>query len=187
MARRESLQGCWILDKTKEPWSMNKYLETMLVDKMAIEAHEKGEKEHDTYHTIEFLVGNRIRITKRSRVNNDLVVELVLGKEQVEYLVPGNRPKRALAHSDHPGHLCIQWSLQTVNGNASVTDTKRLENPEGAGDGNDSNNPCHMVQELTVVNEQTGQKHTTVRYFVPYLEMPPHLVPAPDPSTDPSP
>lgn len=150
---------------------MNKYLETMNVDPLAIEAHEKGEKEQDTFHTIEFLPERKVKITKLSRVNDDLVVELEFGKESVEYLPPGNRPKRSLAISDHPGHLCIQSSLLTVNGKASVTDTKRLEQVD--------DEHSVMVQELTVVNEQTGNTHTTIRYFYPYTDTPPHLVPAP--------
>ena len=151
---------------------MNKYLETMNVDPLAIEAHEKGEKEYDTFHTIEFIQwGSTVKITKRSRVNNDLVVELQLGKESVEYLPPGDRPKRSLAVSDNPGHLCIQSSLLTVNGKASVTDLKRLIQEEG-----DNSERSVMMQELTILNEQTGNSHTVVRYFNPCADLPP-LVP----------
>jgi hypothetical protein len=152
---------------------MNKYLETMNVDPLAIEAHEKGEKEHDTYHTIEFIHwGSTVKITKRSRVNNDLIVELKLGQESIEYLPPGNRPKRSLAVSDHAGHLCITSSLQTVNGTALVKDIKRLVQ--------ETDERTVLVQELTVTNEQTNQTSTTVRYFNPYTDTAPHLIPAQD-------
>jgi len=80
--RRDSLNGCWILDATRGSPSMRQYLETMGVDELAIQANEKGESEQDTYHTIE-LSGTTIKIIKRSRVNNDLVVELTLGEAMI--------------------------------------------------------------------------------------------------------
>lgn len=186
--RRTTIAGCWILDKTRANWSMNDYLQTMNVDPLAIEAHEKGEKEHDTFHTIEFVErGKVVRIVKRSRVNNDVVVELPLGRETIHYLQPSNRPKRSMATSDHSGHLCIQSSLVTTDhGTAVVTDVKRLQTSTTEPDTNDesgehpkssSEEDVVLVQELTIVNEGTGQSHTTIRYFKPYYETPPHLVP----------
>jgi hypothetical protein len=163
---RDSLNGCWILDKTVGDWSMNKYLETMQVDPLAIEAHDKADKENDTFHTIE-LDSKQVKITKRSRVNNDVVVQLELGKEQTEFLPPGNRPKRTLARSEGPMHLEIQSSLQTMNGKASVSDIKRLKT---------INDKTYLVQELSIINEGTQQSCTTTRYFIPYLQTPPHLV-----------
>jgi hypothetical protein len=140
---------------------MRGYLETLHVPEMAIQAHEKGDNETDTYHTIE-LSGNKVKITKRSRVNNDITVELTLGEEWVEYLQPDNRPKKQLATTDDPGrHLQIQSSLLTVNGMAHVTDVKRLVQED-----NDIN--AIMIQELTITNPQTNKTHTTTRYFVPY-------------------
>ena len=44
----------------------------------------------------------------------------------------------------------------------------------------EENDKAVLVQELTVTNEQTGKSHTTVRYFNPYAETPPHLVEDPD-------
>lgn len=148
---------------------MNKYLETMSVDDLAIAAHEKGERENDTYVTIE-LDDKNVRIIKRSRVNADLEVKLVLGREDVELLPPGDRPKKMLATSDTPKHLRIDSSLFTVNGLANVTDTKVLLQ-EG--------DKSVLKQELTIVNKQSGVTNTTTRYFTPYLETPPHLVPPP--------
>ena len=98
LVRRTSLSGAWILDKTREPWSMKHYLEVMNVDPTAIEAHEKGEKDHDTIHTIS-MDERRVRIVKRSRVNNDLVVDLEFNRHTVVFLPPGDRPKRSLAIS----------------------------------------------------------------------------------------
>jgi hypothetical protein len=173
IAARTSLNGCWVLDKTKLPWSIQDYLTVMKVDQLAIAAHEKGEQEHDTFHTIHINTKTKtVQIIKRSRVNNDLVVDLVLGQEYIEHLAPNERPKRMIAVSDHPGHLCIRSSIQTMNGTASVTDVKRLV--EG-----------RLVQELTVVNQETGATHTTTRHFQPYDGVPPHLVVlAPPPSED---
>jgi hypothetical protein len=166
--RRDSLNGSWILDKNRGDWSMTGYLETMNVDPLAIEAHEKGEKETDTIHTIEIdPERNRITLVKRSRVNNDLLIELDLDQEHVEYLPPGNRPKRMLAHSENPGHLCIQSSLLTVNGKATVCDTKRIIQEE---------DKTVLRQELIIRNEQNGKTHTTIRHYDPYLETPPHLL-----------
>ncbi len=220
--RRTTLNGCWILDKTREPWSMNDYLQTMNVDPLAIEAHEKGEKEYETYHTIEFINHNTgVRIVKRSRVNNDVVVELPLGQESRQYLQPNDRLKSSIATSDHLGHLCIKSSLVTTDnhGTAIVTDIKRLQpidtippnvptpDPEAnpitaaaaAADAPTDENPMMdrstetnledtpsapvtttttvvLVQELTIRHVETGQSHTTIRYFLPYEDTPPHLV-----------
>jgi hypothetical protein len=148
------------------------YLQAMDVNDLAIKAHEKGEQEYDTFHTIE-LDQSRIKIVKRSRVNADLTVDLPLGQEHVEYLPPGDRPKKSFATSEHLGHLQIKSSLPTVNGVADVTDIKRFENNV---DGDPSK--CMLVQNLNVVNQQTGKTHTVTRYFVPHLDTPPHLVDA---------
>lgn len=166
---RDSLNGCWILDKSRGNWSMAGYLEAMDVNDLAIKAHEKGEQEHDTFHTIE-LGRDRVKIIKRSRVNADLTIDVPLGQEHVEYLPPGDRPKKTFATSDHPGHLQIISSLPTVNGLAKVTDIKRLETNV---DGDPSK--VMVVQTLTVVNDQTGKTHTTTRHFIPYIGTPPHL------------
>ena len=165
-----SLNGCWILDKARGEWSMRGYLEAMNVNELAIKAHEKGEQEYDTFHTIT-LTEDRVKIIKRSRVNADLVVDLPLGTEQTEYLPPGDRPKKSLAVSDHPGHLQIQTSMPTVNGLAKVTDIKVLQTKV-----DDDPNKTMMLQTLTIINEQTGQTHTTTRYFLPYGATPPHEV-----------
>lgn len=225
---RTTLNGCWILDKTRDNWSMNEYLQTMNVDPLAIEAHEKGEKEYETYHTIEFINDNTgIKIIKRSRVNNDVVVELNFGQEYQQYLQPNNRLKSSIATSDHLGHVCIKSSLVTTDnhGTAIVTDVKRLQTIEetatptsaaqlpissaattmpleddaannteetvdnvkmdvtdtaeqgGANTNVSTATTTVLVQELTIQNVETGQSHTTTRYFLPYYETPPHLVP----------
>ena len=232
---RTTLNGCWILDKSRDNWSMNEYLQTMNVDPLAIEAHEKGEKEYETYHTIEFINNNTgVKIVKRSRVNNDVVVELNFGQEQQQYLQPNNRLKSSIATSDHLGHLCIKSSLVTTDnhGTAIITDIKRLQTIEAidvtaapplpllpttvpreddaTNTKSDSNEDVKMenadsadavameatvsdattstttilVQELTIQNVETGQSHTTTRYFLPYNDTPPHLVPRTAPNTD---
>jgi len=165
--RRDSLNGAWILDKNRGDWSMSRYLATMDADPLAIEAHEKGEKEYDTIHTID-LSDKAIKIIKQSRVNNDVVVALTLGKESVEYLPPGKRLKRMIAKSNHPGHLEIHSTIQTVNGVASVTDIKNLVQEDGG-------NKSVLVQTLTITNDATGKNCTTTRHFNPYLEAPHHL------------
>jgi hypothetical protein len=194
--KRTSLNGCWILDRKRGDPSMKGYLETMKVNDLAIEAHEKGDKEQDTFHTISFENNNnKVTIIKRSRVNNDIKVELELGVEHVTHLPPihksragdtaagtitgrleqqttndnvftttTTREKKSLALSQHPGHLHIQSSLQTVNGLARVVDVKNLIQEDDRS---------VMVQELTITNEETGKSHTTIRYFVPYYEIPP--------------
>lgn len=156
--RRSTLNGLWKLDKSREEWSMRGYLETLNVNELAIQAHEKGELDQDTLHKIT-IDNSRIHIVKRSRVNNDLVVDLTLGDEKVEFLQPGDRPKKALATTEDPAtHLRIQSSLLTINGMAHVTDIKRLvQEPDRTV----------LMQELTIVNEQTGASNTTTRYFIP--------------------
>jgi hypothetical protein len=145
---------------------MKDYLETMGVTELAIEAHEKGEIENDTFITIE-LEPPQVKLTKRSRVNNDLIVELELDKEYVDELPPGDRVKRSLATADSSEHLQIKSSLTTMNGMARVVDIKTLSQEE---------DKTVLVQELTITNEQRGVSHTTIRYFNPYTDTPPHLV-----------
>ena len=177
---------------------MTPYLQTMNVPDMAIQAHEKGELETDTYHTIT-LTDKHVKIVKRSRVNDDVVVELELGNEKTEMLRawstdrsiknPENRPKTALATTEDPGkHLRIENSLVTVNGLARVVDTKRLVQEEvkiddaGSGETNDdtvtvddigdTTTRCKtrsvLIQELVITNDVTGATNTTTRYFLPY-------------------
>jgi hypothetical protein len=153
------------LDKGRGNPSMRPYLETMGVNELALEAHEKGEAEFDTFQTIA-LGRDRVEIIKRSRVNADIRVDLELGVEHVVLLPPGNREKKSLALSDHPGHLRIQSSLHTLSGLARITETKNLLQEEER---------TILVQELTITNDLTGQTSTTTRYFVPYLKTPPHL------------
>lgn len=161
---RNTLAGGWILDKNRGSWSMRGYLETLHVNELAIQAHEKGEQEYETIHMITFpdFDFEKVRIVKRSRVNNDLVVELTLGEESVQYLKPDDRPKKSLATSEDPGkQLKIQSSLLTMNGMAHVTDIKRLVQEE---------DKSVLVQELTIVNDETKESNTTTRYFVPFNE-----------------
>jgi hypothetical protein len=140
---------------------MRGYLETLNVPELAIQANEKGENELDTIHAIE-LSDEKVKITKRSRVNNNLVLELAFGEELVEYLKPDDRPKKQLATTEDPGkHLKIVSSLLTVNGMAHVTDIKRLEQ-ETKG--------SVLIQELTINNPASNKTHTTTRYFNPHDE-----------------
>jgi hypothetical protein len=158
--KRDTLNGVWKLDRNRGEWSMSNYLRAMNVNDLAIQAHEKGESETDTYHTIE-VSPTHVNITKRSRVNNDLVVNLTIGEELVEYLQPDNRPKKQLATTDDPGkHIKIVSSLLTVNGMAHVTDIKRLVQEK-------DDTVSVLVQELTITNED-GISNTTTRYFNPH-------------------
>merc|ERR1719310_2274924 len=89
-----SMSGTWVLDKKRGEPSMRGYLETMGVAAIAIEAHEKAELDHETYHTIEFQNQN-FKIKKLSRVT-DLELDLKLGIEHTQNL-PDNRVKTILA------------------------------------------------------------------------------------------
>jgi hypothetical protein len=156
--KRSSLDGVWKLDKTRGQWTMRGYLETLKVNELAIQAHEKGESDQDTLHSIS-IENSSVKIIKRSRVNNDLVVELTLGEENIEILQPGDRPKKSLATTEDPAtHLRIDSSLETMNGMAHVTDIKRLVQEE---------DKTVLIQELTIVNEQTTDRNSTTRYFIP--------------------
>lgn len=200
VSRRESLEGSWILDKTK-PYSMKDYLSVMHLDELAILAHEKGEQEQDTIQTINFSQEDGavvVTLHKSSRVNNNLCVRLMLGQESVEYLQPGNRMKKQVAtatknmvESDatdedaanlHYSELIIQSSLETLHGLATVRDHRRLVGPEECVDQTDTANANHnlygsiMQQTLTIRNETTGETSATNRFFVPYLKVPPHIL-----------
>lgn len=129
----------------------------MGVTELAIEAHEKGEEEHETIHTIDFS-DTHFKIKKQSRVT-DLGLDLKLGEEHSQTL-PGDRVKTTIATSEHPGQqVKIISRMPTMNGVANVVDTKTLQR-EG--------NLLVLVQMLTIKNELSGQEHTTTRYFVPH-------------------
>lgn len=106
---RASLNGTWILDRSRGSPSVRGFLETMGVSDLAIEANEKGEKEHDTIHEI-LLSEKEYKIKKLSRVN-DLELALTLGEEDVQCLLPGERMKRTLASSDNDGHVRVESRL----------------------------------------------------------------------------
>ncbi|KAL3797078.1 hypothetical protein ACHAW5_007579 [Stephanodiscus triporus] len=152
-----TMNGTWILDKRRGSPSMRGYLETMGVTELAIEAHEKGESEHETLNIIEF-DDVYFKIKKLSRVT-DLDLELKLG-EEFRQTLPGDRVKTVLATSDNPGKsVRIVSRMPTMNGMATVVDTKTLQR-EG--------NILVLVQTLVISNERLGREHTTIRYFVPY-------------------
>ncbi|KAL7534510.1 hypothetical protein ACHAXR_007265 [Thalassiosira sp. AJA248-18] len=152
-----TMNGTWMLDKRRGSPSMRGYLETMGVTELAIEAHEKGESEHDTINIIEF-DNEYFKIKKMSRVT-DLGLELKLGKES-KINMPGDRVKTVLATSNCPGKsVKIVSRMPTMNGMACVVDTKTLQR-EGP--------VLILVQTLVIKNERSGKEHTTVRYFVPH-------------------
>jgi len=171
---RDSLNGAWILDKNRGDWSMRGYLETLNVPELAIQANEKGDNELDTIHIIEFSTSqeaeeeteHKVEIIKRSRVNNDLIVGLILGKENIEHLKPDDRPKIQLATTEDligKTHLQIVSSLLTVNGMAHVTDIKNIIQEEQI-----KGKTTVMIQKLTITNPETKKTHTTTRYFNPH-------------------
>jgi len=103
---RTSLNGKWILNRDRGSPSVRGFLETMGVSVLAIEANEKGEKEHDTIHEIT-LTEKEYKIKKLSRVN-DMTLEVTLGEEHVKTLLPGERMKRTFAESDNLGHVKVE-------------------------------------------------------------------------------
>ena len=104
---------------------MRGYLECMGVTEIAIEAHEKGEADHDTINIIEF-DKKYFKIKKQSRVT-DMGLELQLGKEFKQTL-PGDRVKTVLATSDDiPKSVKVVSKMPTMNGQATVVDTKTLQ------------------------------------------------------------
>lgn len=193
---RDSLNGSWKLDKSREGWSMRTYLSVMEVDPLAIEAHDRAELEADTVHTIAVVPHRSYRIVKRSRVNNDLVTELPLdGTNEAtstvrKVLAPGNRLQTSRATSNDGGktHISILSTIETVNGTAVIIDTKELlqeEDEEGGGaasaasnDGGGGEGRTTMVstrskrrsvlkQTLVITNQANHKTCKTTRYFVP--------------------
>lgn len=152
-----TMNGTWILDKRRGSPSMRGFLETMCVTELAIEAHEKGESEHDTINIIEF-DDDYFKIKKLSRVT-DLYLELTLGEEYRQKL-PGDRIKTVLATSDNIGRsVRIVSRMPTMNGLVTVVDTKTLQR---------ESNILILIQTLVILNESSGKEHTTVRYFIPF-------------------
>jgi hypothetical protein len=152
-----TMNGTWRLDKLRGKPTMRGYLETMGVPELAIEAHEKGEEDHETLHTIDFS-DTHFKIKKQSRVT-DMGLDLILGEERSLNL-PGDRVKTTIATTENPGQqVKIVSRMPTMNGMANVVDTKTLQR-EG--------NLLVLVQTLTIKNELSGMEHTTTRYFVPH-------------------
>ena len=138
---------------------MRGYLETMNVSELAIEAHEKGEADHDTINIIEF-DDHYFKIKKQSRIT-DLGLELPLGKEFKQTL-PGDRVKTILATTDNPGKAVkIVSTMPTMNGIATVVDTKTLTREESG--------ILVLVQTLVVRNEKTGKEHVSVIYYYSFF------------------
>jgi hypothetical protein len=194
---RDSLNGSWKLDKSREGWSTRKYLAVMEVDPLAIEAHDRAELEADTVHTIAVTPHKSYRIVKRSRVNNDLVTELPLdGATEAtastvrKVLAPGNRLQTSCATSRDGGktHISILSTIETVNGTAVIIDTKELlqqddededgDDGEGGDGADDSRMTTTMVstrsqrrsvlkQTLVITNQDNHKTCRTTRYFVP--------------------
>eukprot|EP01083_Nonionella_stella_P097513 274088_1 len=170
---RDSLNGKWVLDRLRGQPSVRGFLETMGVSELAIEANEKGDSEHNTIHDIT-LTSTQFTIKKLSRVN-DMILDVTLGSEQLKPLLPGDRIKKTLATSDHPGHVKVESTMPTMNGVARVTDIKTLvqENVQVQDVNNTSSDPTSetismYVQQLTILNESTQKSHVTTRYFVPF-------------------
>lgn len=143
----------------------------MGVSELAIEANEKGDCEHNTIHDIT-LTPTQFTIKKLSRVN-DMILDVTLGTEQLKPLLPGDRIKKTLATSDHPGHVKVESTMPTMNGVARVTDIKTLVQENAQDVNNNSNDPTTRttsiyVQQLTILNESTQKSHVTTRYFVPF-------------------
>ena len=159
---RTSLNGVWILDRSRGSPSVRGFLETMGVHELPSEANEKGDADHDTVHDIT-LTDTQYKIKKLSRVN-DMVLEVTLGKEHVKPLLPGERLKRTLATSEHSGHVRVESSMPTMKGVARVTDIKTLVQ-EKSEDGRHSS---VYIQQLTIVNDSTQKSNITTRYFVPF-------------------
>jgi len=147
------------------------FLETMGVSELAIEANEKGDSEHNTIHDIT-LTPTQFTIKKLSRVN-DMILDVTLGSEQLKPLLPGDRIKKTLATSDHPGHVKVESTMPTMNGVAKVTDIKTLVQENVQDVNNTSSDPTAQttsmyVQQLTILNENTQKSHAATRYFVPF-------------------
>jgi hypothetical protein len=196
-----SILGAWILDKSRGQPSMRGYLETMGVNDLAIEAHEKGDAEHDTVHTMS--IGPSLQphvppvfcIFKQSRVNNlQVTVPMdqqwhdtdlgVMSKGGTAYVSPkalpvGPPPERRIKSTrvvmEASDRIRIESKLPTMNGIARVVDLKTLISNDV--DINGRALPAVMKQELTVWNEKSKQSHTTVRYFVPHTNVAPHQPP----------
>jgi hypothetical protein len=189
---RTSLNGAWILDKTtrpKEEWSLKHYLAVLNAHPLAIEAHDKGEMEHDIIHTI-YMDPSELQVTKGSsrfkHENDGVKVVLKFGQRHVEHLPPGNREKSSIATTtttnisddEFSKKFQIESTLELVNGGkAKLTEICELimavQQEGGDGDVGDTSSyrisqKTFMLQTLTIVNQRTEQQSTTKRYFLPY-------------------
>jgi hypothetical protein len=185
---RDSLNGSWKLDKSREGWSMRTYLSVMEVDPLAIEAHDRAEQEADTIHTITIVAHKSYHIIKQSRVNNDLITELPLdGTTEAtatvrKILAPGDRLQTSRATSNDGGrtHISILSTIETVNGTAVIVDTKELLQQEEEDDGSAASNDDNRMmvstrsrrrsvlkQTLVITNQANHKTCRTTRYFVP--------------------
>lgn len=87
----------------------------------------------------------------------DLGLELELGVEKQEVLT-GDRVKTILATSDNPGKdVRIISQMPTMNGLATVIDTKVLQREESG--------TLLLVQTLVIKNERSGKEHVSIFYL----------------------
>ena len=180
---RHSLNGIWLLDKTLSS-SLRGYLQTMSISPDLISRHLELEQSKTTV--------NDITLTKRGYSLKHFLLETVEEAQVFESTLHQSetilisRPKEAVQRKkttwvQSRGMECVEVTcrIDTIHGfRAVVTDTKSLQTVEMYNDGRGKEQEvlCTwlpqestlMKHELKVVNEGTGEKHTTTRYFVPF-------------------
>lgn len=174
LIHRDTLDGMWILDKSRGEWSMKHCLEVMNINPMIIDSHCIGELDNDSIQTIQFdKEKHSVRIIKKNYIgNDDIVIDLQLDIEHIEYLPPGNREKRTIAIVDTRNtsssycNLEIKSNLHTFNGYISIIDSEYVVQ-ERISDNDNNITRSVLVQEMTITNARTKKQHKTTRYFNP--------------------
>lgn len=177
---RKSLNGLWLLDKGKGPYSMRGYLEAMAISEEIIQLHEKKEMEKDAafeisltekQYTIKHFYWQDFESKSKGKV-----LQLELGEEVVEsikvYGVPTQLRRQTVARSSGQTHICVTRRMITANGYANIKDVKVLIEPRvfNGSTGSyvrDKTKYPIMRHELTIVNESLNKEDKMVRFFMP--------------------
>lgn len=157
-----SLNGTWILDKSRGQPMMRGHLEAMGVDKALVDEQDKIDQTYDVVHEIH-LTPTTLTVMKYNPRSGkmEMATDVMLGMVKAEAMRGGGEhSKTTLARSHDMSHIRVEVRLPTSGTSAiNLLDMRSMEQSEYG--------PV-MVQTLSTHDEQSGKHYTTTRYFLPY-------------------
>lgn len=164
---RGSLYGKWILDKRLGSPCMRGCLEAMSIPKDLIDDHVSKDQ-HDIMCHID-LSDTHIKIKSfylQDYETPPKAVTLPFGKEIVE----NHGAKRTLVTSTNPSRVIMKRSIMTHVGFIEYSDVKEIvsfANVETIPRDYTEKPSLLMRQFVTIVNHESGKKHSLIRYYLP--------------------